>query len=65
MRFLAKEKEVFLLLYRTFDLHIGQPVPLDLSFGVDSHSCPFLHFHQTFLPDPPNTSVGFNAPFFS
>lgn len=46
-------------------LHFGQLLPFNLVllFIEASHSCPFLHCHQTCLIEPATTSVGFKLPF--
>ena len=41
----------------------GQPHPDVLLLIWLCHSCPLSHNHQTFLPFPTVTALGFNSPF--
>jgi len=52
------------ILFSPFDsLHFGQFLPCVLLPMLASHSCPFLHCHQTFLFDPGVTSFGVSLLF--
>ena len=42
----------------------GQFVPLVLFTITASHSWPFIHFHQIFLPEPKEKSLGVKSVFF-
>lgn len=46
-------------------LQIGQPLPAFLFAIIACHSCPWLHFHHTFLLLLGITSAGVNLLFFS
>ncbi len=44
-------------------LQTGQPLPRFLLYTGACHSCPLVHIHHTFLPEPGVTFLGFKSPF--
>ena len=44
-------------------LQTGQPLPRFLLYIGACHSCPLIHIHHTFLPEPGVTFLGVKSPF--